>query len=73
MSEARALTNLVGNGVATLVVAKWCGQLDEKQLHAALVQGVPMPEHDEVTFDQAMAHAGQALPQAIHEAAPGAR
>src|SRR6187551_3190431 len=23
MSEARALTNLVGNGVATLVVAKW--------------------------------------------------
>ncbi len=29
MSEARALTNLVGNGVATLVVAKWCGALDE--------------------------------------------
>jgi len=26
------LTNLVGNGVATLVVAKWCNQLDEKQL-----------------------------------------
>jgi len=25
MSEARALTNLVGNGVATMVVAKWCG------------------------------------------------
>ena len=23
MSEARALTNLVGNGVATIVVAKW--------------------------------------------------
>jgi aerobic C4-dicarboxylate transport protein len=29
MSEARALTNLVGNGVATLVVAKWCGAIDE--------------------------------------------
>jgi aerobic C4-dicarboxylate transport protein len=29
MSEARALTNLVGNGVATIVVAKWCGALDE--------------------------------------------
>jgi aerobic C4-dicarboxylate transport protein len=28
MSEARALTNLVGNGVATLVVAKWTGDLD---------------------------------------------
>ncbi len=36
MSEARALTNLVGNGVATIVVAKWCGQLDEKQLQQVL-------------------------------------
>ena len=36
MSEARALTNLVGNGVATLVVAKWEGALDEKKLHAEL-------------------------------------
>lgn len=36
MSEARALTNLVGNGVATIFVAKWVGQLDEKQLNAAL-------------------------------------
>ena len=32
MSEARALTNLVGNGVATIVVAKWCGQLDEAKM-----------------------------------------
>jgi aerobic C4-dicarboxylate transport protein len=36
MSEARALTNLVGNGVATVVVAKWCGALDEKKLQAEL-------------------------------------
>lgn len=36
MSEARALTNLVGNGVATIVVAKWVKQLDEKQLDATL-------------------------------------
>ena len=36
MSEARALTNLVGNGVATLVVAKWEGALDERRLHAEL-------------------------------------
>ena len=36
MSVARALTNLVGNGVATIVVAKWCGQLDEGQLKATL-------------------------------------
>ena len=36
MSEARSLTNLVGNGVATLVVAKWCRQLDEQKLQAGL-------------------------------------
>ena len=36
MSEARALTNLVGNGVATVVVGKWCGQLDEKRMRAHL-------------------------------------
>jgi aerobic C4-dicarboxylate transport protein len=36
MSEARALTNLVGNGVATLVVAKWCGALDKERLDEQL-------------------------------------
>jgi aerobic C4-dicarboxylate transport protein len=36
MSEARALTNLVGNGVATIVVAKWCGALDESRLQQEL-------------------------------------
>ncbi|WP_101048022.1 dicarboxylate/amino acid:cation symporter [Macromonas nakdongensis] len=36
MSEARALTNLVGNGVATLVVAKWTGDLDMQRLHQGL-------------------------------------
>jgi len=36
MSEARALTNLVGNGVATIVVAKWCRQLDAARLRSEL-------------------------------------
>ena len=36
MSEARALTNLVGNGVATLVVAKWTGDLDSARLQRQL-------------------------------------
>ncbi|WP_332671450.1 dicarboxylate/amino acid:cation symporter [Aromatoleum sp.] len=36
MSEARALTNFVGNSVATLVVAKWCDALDTKRLNAVL-------------------------------------
>jgi aerobic C4-dicarboxylate transport protein len=36
MSECRALTNLVGNATATVVVARWEGELDQEQLHAAL-------------------------------------
>jgi aerobic C4-dicarboxylate transport protein len=36
MSEARALTNLIGNGVATIVVAKWCRAVDESTLNAQL-------------------------------------
>ncbi|HEV7715349.1 MAG TPA: dicarboxylate/amino acid:cation symporter [Steroidobacteraceae bacterium] len=36
MSEARALTNLVGNGVATIVVGKWCKSVDEAKLQAQL-------------------------------------
>ncbi|WP_120994117.1 dicarboxylate/amino acid:cation symporter [Stutzerimonas urumqiensis] len=39
MSEARALTNLIGNGVASIVVAKWCDQLDESVLHEELNKG----------------------------------
>ena len=36
MSEARALTNLIGNGVATVVVSKWENALDEKRLRKQL-------------------------------------
>ena len=36
MSEARALTNLVGNGVATVVVGKWCGQVNDQTLQNQL-------------------------------------
>ena len=36
MSEARGLTNLGGNSLATIVVAKWVGQLDQEKLHFAL-------------------------------------
>jgi aerobic C4-dicarboxylate transport protein len=38
MSEARALTNLIGNGVATVVVAKWCKELDEPTMRKRLDQ-----------------------------------
>jgi aerobic C4-dicarboxylate transport protein len=36
MSEARSLTNLIGNGVATVVVGKWCRQVDETKMREQL-------------------------------------
>jgi len=39
MSECRALTNLVGNGVATLAVARWENELDLDRLTAELARG----------------------------------
>ncbi len=36
MSEARALTNLAGNGIGTLMMAHWMGQLDHEKLNSAL-------------------------------------
>jgi aerobic C4-dicarboxylate transport protein len=43
MSECRALTNLVGNATAAVVVARWEGELDKEQLHAALEGEAPAP------------------------------
>lgn len=42
MSECRSLTNLIGNAVAALVVARWHGALDKVRLKAAL-DGKPLP------------------------------
>jgi aerobic C4-dicarboxylate transport protein len=39
MSEARALTNIIGNGVATIVIARWEGVLDRPRLAAELAAG----------------------------------
>jgi aerobic C4-dicarboxylate transport protein len=36
MSEARALTNIIGNGVASIVVARWEGELDRDQMRRVL-------------------------------------
>jgi len=42
MSEARALTNLIGNGVATVVVAKWTGDLDTVRMRQQLDNETPL-------------------------------
>jgi len=44
MSECRALTNLVGNGVATVVVSRWEGELDSEKLHSAMAHPVEFGE-----------------------------
>jgi aerobic C4-dicarboxylate transport protein len=57
MSEARALTNLVGNGVATVVVGRWCGELDEARMNRVLNQESAIEaEEPEEVLDQSEAH-----------------
>ncbi|MFC5548948.1 dicarboxylate/amino acid:cation symporter [Massilia aerilata] len=55
MSECRALTNIIGNGVATIVVSKWEGELDKERLTAELMN----PTTDD----------GSLRTQAMHETA----
>ncbi|EAX9769589.1 dicarboxylate/amino acid:cation symporter [Salmonella enterica] len=49
MSEARALTNLVGNGVATVVVAKWVKELDHQKLDDVLNNRAPDGKTHEIS------------------------
>jgi aerobic C4-dicarboxylate transport protein len=49
MSEARAITNLFGNSVATVFVAWWEGQLDLDRARLVLAGGAPALEHDPET------------------------
>jgi aerobic C4-dicarboxylate transport protein len=66
MSEARALTNLVGNAVATLVVAKWTGDLDIERLRSRLDHPGPdeteNPEDVHADLDVHMAQQESRLP-----------
>jgi aerobic C4-dicarboxylate transport protein len=45
MSEARAITNLIGNGVATVAVARWEGALDLERLTRVLGESGPPEAH----------------------------
>jgi aerobic C4-dicarboxylate transport protein len=47
MSECRALTNLVGNGVATIVISRWEGELDAKALHDTMAHPIAVGEEME--------------------------
>jgi len=57
MSEARALTNLIGNGVATVVVAKWTGDLDTERMRGVLDgETAEEAEEPEAVLDRRPAH-----------------
>jgi aerobic C4-dicarboxylate transport protein len=45
MSECRALTNLIGNGVATVVISRWEGEMDADKLHHIMAH--PLTEGNE--------------------------
>jgi aerobic C4-dicarboxylate transport protein len=44
MSECRALTNIIGNGVATIVVSRWENELDQDMLKVRLGQSVDITD-----------------------------
>jgi aerobic C4-dicarboxylate transport protein len=44
MSECRALTNLIGNGVATVVISRWEGELDADRLHKTMAHPISVGE-----------------------------
>ncbi len=50
MSECRALTNFIGNGVATVVISASEGELDRAKLNAALSRGVKEDAAGEMTL-----------------------
>jgi aerobic C4-dicarboxylate transport protein len=67
MSEARALTNLVGNGVATVVVAKWTGDLDTERLRRQLDNETDAEaDEPEAVLDQVEQHMPVATPAHAH-------
>ena len=47
MSECRALTNLIGNGVATVVISRWEGELDADALHETMAHPLKIGEEME--------------------------
>ena len=57
MSEARALTNRIGNGVATVVVGKWTGDLDTERMQAVLDnQADELVDEPELVLDAKTEH-----------------
>ncbi|CAB3787476.1 Aerobic C4-dicarboxylate transport protein [Paraburkholderia caffeinitolerans] len=69
LNEARAVTNLIGNGVATIVVARWEGAMDVNRARAVLNRDLDFSVVD--TSQEKLESIGISLP--VGEPATGAR
>jgi DAACS family dicarboxylate/amino acid:cation (Na+ or H+) symporter/aerobic C4-dicarboxylate transport protein len=68
LNEARAITNLIGNGVATVVVARWEGSIDMQKAKAVLERGYAMAEETPlVPATVAVPDLGHAMPRVSGE------
>jgi aerobic C4-dicarboxylate transport protein len=66
MSEARALTNLIGNGVATVVVGRWCGEVNLERMRRTLDRETPEEAEapEQVLIEEE--EGGKLRPAALH-------
>ena len=62
MSEARAITNLIGNGVATMVIARWEGALDLARARAILAQDTDLAAEEPEALADVLAGSVPATP-----------
>jgi aerobic C4-dicarboxylate transport protein len=66
MSEARAITNLIGNAVATMVIARWEGDRDDERFREvlddpSLIEDIDVPEEYETPEEYERSHRPAAL------------
>lgn len=66
LNEARAVTNLIGNGVATVVVARWEGQLDLNTARAVLNRESTEVLEDLQPIGHAMVESASAREESAH-------
>jgi aerobic C4-dicarboxylate transport protein len=71
MSEGRALTNVISNGVATMVVAKLMGEVDEERFKAVLDDpSLADPDHPDAVYEAKIAEGLRREAAAEAEALP---
>jgi aerobic C4-dicarboxylate transport protein len=73
MAIARACTNVVGNGVATVVIAKWENEFDQERALAVLNQPADELRESDVKLDPTAltSNAGTDAPEKANPQAPG--